>query len=728
MRAYGSGAGAKGRPQGYWDAYDHRRAFFDSVAAAHGVTDAVGWRKVRYEDIAKMGGRGLLGRYGSTLEALQEVYPELEFSEECRQQRPKRFFEEAANRRSFMERIKAELGVEKAEDWKHVKYSTLEKMGAKRLLARYSSMQEMLLDVFPEEKKLASWALWKRVPKRYFDSRDNCKNFLQRVAKECGVRRWPEDWKKVTYEDVTKLGGRMLLMRYESLFAALRDLFPRHDWDVFSCRRHVPSGFWSSKANVCAFVKKLAKELRVTEKEQWYRVSAAQVCSIPGGSGLLQRMRLFEALCLAYPNEEWDDLRFSNRSKKSMQWQLWTSVRLLYPGMEVVEEHMLDTGATPGMSSNGAMELDVFVPHLNLAFEYQGIHHYTEVPLFGPLDLYIRRDERKRLACEQLGIKLIEVPFWWDNRPESLASTIIERDASLLRQDVVEGCQCQDDRERLAAILEKATAHPCPIPRVPPSGVLPVSAGDSVIRWGSNVWTEQVDPKGMLLRANREGIRVFWNGEHLGSQQGRKIKTPTWWSEKLPRDKELEGELWMEGGNFRDLVARTSLARNWGGEQDEENWKGIKFVAQDIPDASRSFVERVAELKKLDENDVLVVETYTTCEGKESLKKLLQEDTEKGGEGLLLMDPEGVYRYGRAFRKRDYLRVKQVQEATVVFAGKASRPRWLIVEHCATKLKQMIRCSSLAFSRPPPLGQEVTIAHLGQWPNSGRFKYPFLVE
>lgn len=512
----------------------------------------------------------------------------------------------------------------------------------------------------------------------------------------------------------------MLLMRYDSLFHALSDLFPKHDWDVASCRRHAPAGYWASADNVRTFVAKLAKELRVTDMDQWYRVSAAQVCTVPGGSGLLQRMRLMDALRLTYPNEEWDEVRFSKKAKKSMQWQLWNTVSSLYPDMEVVEEHRLETGAA-GLLSNNAMELDVFVPQLKLAFEYQGLHHYTEVPMFGPLDLYIRRDERKRRACEKLGIKLVEVPFWWDNRPHSLASTILERDASLLDEGSL-------TEKELVAAVAKARARPCPIPRMPPSGVLPASAGQSVVRWGTSVWTEEVDPKGMLLAANREGIRVFWNGEHLGSQQGRRIAVPDWWAEKLPSGLELEGELWMEGNNFRGLVSRTSLARNWGGEQDEENWNGIKFIVQDIPDVTKPLSERVAELEKLPENEVLMVETYSTCEGKESLQKLLQENTEQGGHGLLLMDPETVYRYGRAFRKRDCLRVKHVQEATVRFAAKASRPRWLIVEHPGTKLQQMIRCSALAFSRPPPVGQEVAIAHLGQWPNSGRYKHPFLVE
>jgi len=74
--------------------------------------------------------------------------------------------------------------------------------------------------------------------------------------------------------------------------------------------------------------------------------------------------------------------------------------------------------------SGREMELDVFIPALNLAFEYQGEQHYFPHYLYGPPEEQQRRDKEKREACEREGIKLISVPFWWDGSKESLASTI----------------------------------------------------------------------------------------------------------------------------------------------------------------------------------------------------------------------------------------------------------------------------------------------------------------
>lgn len=71
------------------------------------------------------------------------------------------------------------------------------------------------------------------------------------------------------------------------------------------------------------------------------------------------------------------------------------------------------------------MELDIFIPRLSLAFEYQGEQHYHQA-LLGVNDPAHRKrlDLEKLLACERLGITLIEIPYWWDRSVESLQMTI----------------------------------------------------------------------------------------------------------------------------------------------------------------------------------------------------------------------------------------------------------------------------------------------------------------
>ncbi len=72
------------------------------------------------------------------------------------------------------------------------------------------------------------------------------------------------------------------------------------------------------------------------------------------------------------------------------------------------------------------MELDLYLPSLALAFEYQGVLHYKRVPFYnykGVKEVQ-SRDKEKRKACHSLGITLIEVPHWWNRRIESLIATV----------------------------------------------------------------------------------------------------------------------------------------------------------------------------------------------------------------------------------------------------------------------------------------------------------------
>jgi hypothetical protein len=74
--------------------------------------------------------------------------------------------------------------------------------------------------------------------------------------------------------------------------------------------------------------------------------------------------------------------------------------------------------------TNARMELDIFVPSLGLAIEYNGTQHYNWHFLFGSPDDQITRDSEKRHACRSIGITLVEIPFWWDLKLTTLAATI----------------------------------------------------------------------------------------------------------------------------------------------------------------------------------------------------------------------------------------------------------------------------------------------------------------
>ena len=58
----------------------------------------------------------------------------------------------------------------------------------------------------------------------------------------------------------------------------------------------------------------------------------------------------------------------------------------------------------------GKQHLDIFIPSLKVAIEYQGMQHDEPIDYFGGLDAFLKnkeRDELKKKLCQENGIKLI---------------------------------------------------------------------------------------------------------------------------------------------------------------------------------------------------------------------------------------------------------------------------------------------------------------------------------
>lgn len=103
---------------------------------------------------------------------------------------------------------------------------------------------------------------------------------------------------------------------------------------------------------------------------------------------------------------------------------------------EIHEEHTVQR-------DDGPMEFDAYVPALRLAFEFQGAHHYADSSVFGTTttahstiqgaflqQMHVavltsaERDNKKFRYCEDNGIILVAVPYWWDKSVKTLASMI----------------------------------------------------------------------------------------------------------------------------------------------------------------------------------------------------------------------------------------------------------------------------------------------------------------
>eukprot|EP01027_Heterolobosea_sp_BB2_P007908 GEZU01011746.1.p1 GENE.GEZU01011746.1~~GEZU01011746.1.p1 ORF type:complete len:126 (+),score=24.95 GEZU01011746.1:200-577(+) len=109
-----------------------------------------------------------------------------------------------------------------------------------------------------------------------------------------------------------------------------------------------------------------------------------------------------------------------------------TTTTLLQTITEVMEDYL-----HPELTFSGSaqpMQLDVFVPSLSLAFEFQGQQHFADVHVFGSsARTAAKTDQEKSEACSRVGVSLVVVPYWWDQTAASLVEMI-----SSVRPDLVD--------------------------------------------------------------------------------------------------------------------------------------------------------------------------------------------------------------------------------------------------------------------------------------------------
>jgi len=85
---------------------------------------------------------------------------------------------------------------------------------------------------------------------------------------------------------------------------------------------------------------------------------------------------------------------------------------------------------------NKTMEFDFWSSSLNLAIEYQGEQHYMQSTLSKSREIQLQLDEEKRQTCEQFGVSLVAIPYWWNGTLESLIDSICKVRPDIFRTTV----------------------------------------------------------------------------------------------------------------------------------------------------------------------------------------------------------------------------------------------------------------------------------------------------
>jgi hypothetical protein len=177
------------------------------------------------------------------------------------------------------------------------------------------------------------------------------------------------------------------------------------------------------------------------------------------------------------------------------------------------------------------MQLDVFIPALSLAFEYQGIQHFDNSFFWGrSVHMYKDRDQEKRDACSTGGITLIEVPYWWDNTKETLAASIHLKRPGISTIRSIVTC--------LELNLESVASQPIPLKEPSKISYTSHRSLSTEMEWPTNQ-----DPSGWWMTEKHSGIRLLWDGHSLVSKNIEKCAAPKEFIQGLPNGIRLDVEL-----------------------------------------------------------------------------------------------------------------------------------------------------------------------------------------
>ncbi len=216
---------------------------------------------------------------------------------------------------------------------------------------------------------------------------------------------------------------------------------------------------------------------------------------------------------------------------------------------------------------------------------------------------------------------------------------------------------------------------------------------------------------GWLASEKLDGVRGYWTGEALISRQGNPYHPPAGFTDGFPPFA-LDGELYVGSGQF----AQTS-----GNIRGGENWTGIKLHVFDVPDAEGGLLTRLEKIQQWlsahPEANIVVIKQIPIA-NIDQAEAMLDEIIDRGGEGVILRDPQAPY---LRTRSETMLKLKRWQDDECVITahlpGNGKYSGMLGAVECRWKDGQIIRLGS-GFSdaerqNPPMVGQTVTFRYHG---------------
>ena len=402
---------------GYWKNQENIDQFLSGIKEKYNLNTPDDWNSITQKHIQSNGGGSLLVKY-SLFEIKCMACPDGKsiFSSSC-SYNPKGYWENKENIDQFLLKIKEKYNLNTPKDWNSITQKHIKSNGGSRLLSKYS-LYEIKCLACPDGKSIFSNS--HQAP-GFWENQENIDHFLLELKGKYNLNT-PEDWNLITTKHIQSNGGSRLLSKY-SMFD-IKCMACPNGKSIFKNPPQAP-GYWEKQENIDHFLSGIKEKFNLKTPDDWKRISKYQIIS-QGGWGLFNnrniKVKFDNEISKSIPLLE---LISGSVYKRSSQRWLFLQIQKLFPHEEIVEDYF---HSEISRISGAIVQFDVFMIHRNIAIEYHGKHHYEDIPEgFSSLETYKHRDLEKLKLCEQYGIQMVVIPYWWDNKIDSLRETLYSK-------------------------------------------------------------------------------------------------------------------------------------------------------------------------------------------------------------------------------------------------------------------------------------------------------------
>ena len=406
---------------GFWEIKENVYNFLSELKQKYNLNTPEDWNSINTTFIKSNGGNGLLSKY-SIFELKCMACPEGKSTFKI----PSGYWENQENILNFLSELKEKYNLNTIEDWNTITTNHIQSNGGSSLLSKFSIF-ELKCMACPEGKSTF------KIPPQisgYWENKENVLQFLSNIREKYNLKT-PEDWNLITKKQIEDNGGSRLFSTY-SMFELKCMACPEGKlYFNKSPKRSQSSDYWKNEENIHQFLSKIKEKYNLNTPEDWKRISRNQINS-EGGWGLFSNKNYSDIeIKFETPNGTSKALPLSKlisgcyKYKRSSQRWLFLQVQKLFPHEEIVEDYF---HSEISRISGSNVQFDIYMIERNIAIEYHGKQHYEDIPTgFNSVETYQQRDIEKEKLCLEHGIQLIVIPYWWDNKLDSLKTYLYSK-------------------------------------------------------------------------------------------------------------------------------------------------------------------------------------------------------------------------------------------------------------------------------------------------------------